>query len=346
MSARHPHPGAGRPPERPDAGAGRRAHPSDGGAGRTPHPSDARAGHTPPRPDAPPAPRVVDAHHHLWDRSAFDLPWLDDPALEPIRRDFLPADLARATAGTPVDATVLVQTVCDTRETLAFLATAGASPLIAGVVGWTDLTAPGVADDLAALRAAPGGDRLVGIRHQVQEEPDPGWLLRPDVGRGLTVLGAAGLVYDLVVRPHQLPAARAAAARHPGVRFVLDHAGKPPVATGRLTPWAEELRAFAALPNTTCKLSGLVSEADRDAWTVAGLAPYADTVLDAFGPGRVMFGSDWPVCLPAAGYTEVLDTARALTARLGPGEREAFLAATATRVYGLRPAGPGALPRT
>ncbi|TXS52825.1 amidohydrolase family protein [Streptomyces sp. t39] len=321
MSAAHPRPAPGRPAE---------GHAVPAGPGSRPGPLA--------------VPRVVDAHHHLWDRSALDLPWLDDPALEPIRRDFLPADLARATAGTPVDATVLVQTVCDTRETVSFLATAAAGGPIAGVVGWTDLTAPGVADALAELRSGPGGDRLVGIRHQVQEEADPGWLLRPDVGRGLTAVGGAGLVYDLVVRPHQLPAARAAAARHPGLRFVLDHAGKPPVATGRLTPWADDLRRLAALPNTTCKLSGLVTEAGRDGWTVAGLAPYADAVLDAFGPGRVMFGSDWPVCLPAAGYAEVLDTARALTARLDPGEREAFFAGTATRVYGLRPAvqGPSA----
>ncbi|MFB8208698.1 amidohydrolase family protein [Streptomyces sp. NPDC056010] len=281
-------------------------------------------------------PRVVDAHHHVWDLAVRDQDWITGEALAPLRRDFTLEDLEPEARAAGVSATVLVQTVTVAGETPEFLALADRSELIAGVVGWTDLTAPDIADTLAALRELPGGDRLVGLRHQVQSEPDPEWLLRPDVLRGLAAVAAAGLVHDLVILPHQMPAATRAAAALPGLVLVLDHAGKPPVATGRTRPWADDLRAFAALPNTVCKLSGLVTEADWGAWTPEDLRPYAETVIDAFGPGRLMFGSDWPVCRLAATYTEVLDTARALIQELSEDERAAVLATTAERVYGLR----------
>ncbi|WP_330454856.1 MULTISPECIES: amidohydrolase family protein [unclassified Streptomyces] len=283
-----------------------------------------------------PGPRIVDAHHHVWDLSVRDQDWITGEALAPLRRDFALADLEPEARAAGVSATVLVQTVTVAEETPEFLALAESSELVAGVVGWSDLTAPDIADTLAALRELPGGDRLVGLRHQVQGEPDPEWLLRPDVLRGLAAAADAGLVYDLVVLPHQLPAATRAAAALPGLVFVLDHAGKPPVATGRTEPWADDLRALAALPNTVCKLSGLVTEADWRTWSTDDLRPYAETVIDAFGPGRLMFGSDWPVCRLAATYTEVLDTARALIRDLGEEERAAVLATTAERVYGLR----------
>ncbi|WP_333733915.1 amidohydrolase family protein [Streptomyces sp. IBSBF 3010] len=281
-------------------------------------------------------PRVVDAHHHVWDLAVRDQDWITGEALAPLRRDFTLKDLEPEARAAGVSATVLVQTVTVAGETPEFLALADRSKLVAGVVGWTDLTAPDIADTLAALRELPGGDRLVGLRHQVQSEPDPEWLLRPDVLRGLAAVADAGLVHDLVILPHQLPAATRAAAALPGLVLVLDHAGKPPVATGRIRPWADDLRAFAALPNTVCKLSGLVTEADWDTWTPDGLRPYAETVIEAFGPGRLMFGSDWPVCRLAATYTEVLDTARALIQDLSEDERAAVLATTAERVYGLR----------
>ncbi|MFC9947571.1 amidohydrolase family protein [Streptomyces pratensis] len=282
---------------------------------------------------------VIDAHHHVWDLAVRDQDWITGEELAPIRRNFTLADLEPEARAAGVAATVLVQTVTVADETPEFLALAEDSALVAGVVGWTDLTAPGVADTLAALRALPGGGRLVGIRHQVQGEADPEWLLRPDVLRGLRAVAAAGLVYDLIVRPHQLPAAVRAAAVLPELTFVLDHAGKPPVALRSTHPWADGLRALAELPNTVCKLSGLVTEADPLSWTVEDLRPYADTVIDAFGPGRLMFGSDWPVCRLATGYAEVLDIARELTGRLGEDERGSVFAGTAQRVYGLR--GPG-----
>ncbi|MEY9886843.1 L-fuconolactonase [Catenulispora sp. MAP5-51] len=278
---------------------------------------------------------LIDAHHHLWDLDVRDQPWLTGPDLAPLRRSFLAADFADAAGPAGVVSSVVVQTVTDPDETPELLATAEDSPLILGVVGWTDLTAPDAADRLARLRAGRGGDRLVGIRHQVQGEPDPDWLTRPDVLRGLAAVAAAGLVYDLVVTAGQLPAATRAAAAVPDLRFVLDHLGKPPIASGQLEPWACAVRDLAALPNTVCKLSGMVTEADWHHWTPAGLRPYADTVLDAFGPDRVMFGSDWPVCTLAASYDEVVATAGELTAALTEAERRSLFAGTAADVYGL-----------
>ncbi|MFI9341782.1 amidohydrolase family protein [Streptomyces sp. NPDC052773] len=278
---------------------------------------------------------IVDAHHHLWDLSVRDQDWITGPELAPLRRAFTVDDLRAETTTAGVGRTVLVQTVTVPAETPELLALADGHDLIAGVVGWTDLTRPDVADELARLRALPGGRHLKGIRHQIQAEPDPEWLLRPDVRRGLAALADAGIVHDLVVRPHQLPACVRAAAAHPDLIFVLDHLGKPPVAAGATEPWAGSVRALAALPNTVCKLSGLVTEADLASWTVDDLRPYADVVLDAFGPHRLMFGSDWPVCTLAATYGEVLTTAAELTAALSEAERAEVFAGTATRVYGL-----------
>ncbi|MER7847871.1 amidohydrolase family protein [Kitasatospora sp. NPDC096077] len=279
---------------------------------------------------------IVDAHHHLWDLSVRDQDWLTGDQLAPLRRDFSLADLHPEAAAAGVRASVLVQTVTVAAETPEFLALAAGDGLVAGVVGWTDLTAPEVADRLAALRELPGGERLVGIRHQVQGEPDPDWLVRPDVLRGLAAVADAGLAYDLVVLPHQLPAATAAARAVPHLTFVLDHLGKPPVASGELEPWARRLRRFAALPNTVAKLSGLVTEADWAHWTIPDLRPYADLALEAFGPDRLMFGSDWPVCLLAAPYGRVLATARELTSALGTDERAEVFGGTAVRAYDLR----------
>ncbi|MFJ6551304.1 amidohydrolase family protein [Streptomyces luteogriseus] len=275
---------------------------------------------------------VVDAHHHVWDLSVRDQDWITGPELAPLRRDFTMKDLASEARAAGVARTVLVQTVTVPEETPEFLALAYEHDLIAGVVGWTDLTRPDIADELARLRALPGGRYLKGIRHQVQGEPDPEWLLRPDVHRGLTAVADAGLVYDLVVLPHQLPACARAAAALPGLTFVLDHLGKPPIATGALEPWATGLRALAALPNTVAKLSGMVTEADPASWAVEDLRPYADVALEAFGPGRLMYGSDWPVSTLGAAYGDTLDLTRRLT---DPHDHPQILETTATRVYGL-----------
>ncbi|MFJ9373327.1 amidohydrolase family protein [Streptomyces sp. NPDC101455] len=278
---------------------------------------------------------TVDAHHHVWDLSVRDQDWITGPELQPLRRDFTVTDLAPEARAAGIDRTVLVQTITVAEETPEFLALADAHDLIAGVVGWTDLTRPDIADELARLRELPGGHYLKGIRHQVQGEPDPNWLLRPDVRRGLTAVADAGLVYDLLVLPHQFPAAVEVAAALPQLTLVLDHLGKPLIASGQLEPWATSVRSVAALPNTYCKLSGLVTEADWKTWSTQDLHPYADTALDAFGPGRLMFGSDWPVCTLAATYGQVADAAGELTDDLSAAERAEVLEGTAIRVYGL-----------
>ncbi|QFR98169.1 amidohydrolase family protein [Streptomyces tsukubensis] len=278
---------------------------------------------------------MVDAHHHVWDLSVRDQPWITGEAMRPLRRNFSVAELAPQAAAAGADRTVVVQTVPEEDETVELLALAEGAGPVAAVVGWTDLTDPRVADRLAALRARPGGRYLRGIRHQAQDEADPRWLCRPDVRRGLRAVAEAGLVHDILVTPVQLPAAVETVAALPGARFVLDHLGKPPVATGELRPWADDLAGLAALANVDCKLSGLVTEADWHHWTVDGLRPYADHALRVFGPGRVLFGSDWPVCTLAADYAGVVDAARRLTAHLTPAERQAVFADNAVRVYGL-----------
>jgi L-fuconolactonase len=273
----------------------------------------------------------VDAHHHLWDLGVRDQSWIDE-SMSVIRRDFSVADLAGVSS---VDRTVLVQTVTVPEETPEFLAVAESSDLVGAVVGWVDLTADSVADDLAALAAVPGGQWLRGIRHQVQGEPDPRWLCRTDVHRGLRAVEDAGLLYELLILPHQLPAAVETVAAFPNAQFVLDHCAKPPIAHGDLEPWASTLKELAGFGNVTCKLSGLVTEADWTQWTVDDLRPYADVVLDAFGPQRLMFGSDWPVCLLAASYSDVVRAAEDLTAALSPAERALIFGETAAGIYRL-----------
>jgi L-fuconolactonase len=277
----------------------------------------------------------VDAHHHLWDPAVREQTWMEGPAMDPVRRKFSLDDLAPLTQAAGVTATVVVQTVAVPEETPEFLAVAAGNELVAGVVGWTDLTSPAAADALAALRERPDGVWLKGIRHQVHDEQDPRWLCRDDVRRGLSAVADAGLVYDLLTRPPQLPAAIETVAALPGLSFVVDHISKPSISSGELEPWATGLRELASFPNVTCKLSGMVTETSWTDWTIDDLRPYADVVLEAFGPDRVMFGSDWPVCLLAASYGQVVEAAEALTAGLTGQERDTVFGDTARRVYHL-----------
>jgi L-fucono-1,5-lactonase len=283
---------------------------------------------------------LLDAHHHLWDPARRAYPWMDE-SCAPIRRRFGPEDLDATAGPHGVEQTVLVQTVSSVEETEELLAVAATAPRVAGVVGWVDLAAPDVADALAALQAAPGGGALVGIRHQVHDEPDPAWLLREEVLRGLAAVADVGLVYDLLVRERELPAARAAAGRLPQLGFVVDHLAKPRIREGVTSPWAGELAAIARHPNVACKVSGLVTEAAWDAWTPAQLVPYVRHAVQAFGPARLLFGSDWPVCLLAAGYGEVLAAAEEALERAGlaVAERQAVFGANARRVYALQDQG-------
>jgi L-fuconolactonase len=277
---------------------------------------------------------IIDAHHHVWDLSTRDQDWIRGAGMAVLRRSFSMADLRAEAERAGVTGSVLVQTVTVRNETPDMLALAAADPLVSAVVGWADLTAESIADDLAALVSGPGGGYLSGIRHQVQSEPDPDWLRRPDVLRGLHAVAAAGLSYDLVIRPHQLPSASYAAGAVPELFFILDHAGKPPIAGGELEPWAGSLRELAARPNTGCKLSGLVTEAAPGAPSAA-FRSFTDVILSEFGPARVMFGSDWPVCLLASDYASVVALAQTLVADLSEAEQAAVFAGTAARVYGI-----------
>ena len=247
--------------------------------------------------------------------------------LAAIRRPFGPGDLRPLLEDNGVDRTIVVQTISSLDETREFLHTAAANDFVAGVVGWVDLTSPSVAETLASV----AGNLLVGIRHQVHDEPDARWLLRDDVQRGIRAVGEAGLVYDLLVRTRELPAALETVRRNPGVSFVIDHAAKPHIARGSWDgEWEERLAPFSDEPNVACKLSGLVTEADWRSWIPEQIEPYVRRVVGWFGPERCMFGSDWPVCLLAASYAQVIDAMRQVT-----GLDEAIFGGTAQRVYGL-----------
>jgi L-fuconolactonase len=276
--------------------------------------------------------RRIDAHHHVWDLDVRRQPW--QPERSVLRRTFTIEELEPQLAASGVDGTVLVETVNVAAETPELLALAAKHDRVRGVVGWVDLTARDVPDRIAELRESPGGNRLVGLRHQVQDEPDPRWLARPEVLRGLAAVADAGLVFDLLVLPHQLDAAVHAVRETDGGRFVLAHLGKPHIATGLMQPWARNVRELAAYGNVACKLSGMVTEASPE-WTHKDLGPYAAHVLSVFGPDRVMAGSDWPVCLLRADYATVWNATELLVAGLSAGERDRVLGGTATGWYGL-----------
>ena len=281
---------------------------------------------------------IVDAHHHFWDPARATYPFLTDE-LAAIRRRFGPDDLQPLLEAAGVERTILVQTRSDLGETREFLATAAAMTFIGGVVGWVDLADPAAADAIAELRAGPGGEKLVGIRHQVHDEPDAGWLARPEVRRGLRAVGSAGLVFDLLIRPREMPVTLATVRALPDVRFVIDHLAKPPIASGEVGPWADLLRPFGTEQNVWCKVSGLVTEADWASGRPTDLVPYVERAAETFGPDRLMFGSDWPVCLLAASYAEVLASARFALADLRDADLERVFGGTATAVYGLDRAG-------
>lgn len=286
-------------------------------------------------------PTVIDAHHHFWgDPTPDKYPWMTDE-LAAIRRPFGPEQLRPLLSANRVDRTVLVQTRSSLEESKEFLEIAAGSGFVAGVVAWVDLTSPDVGDQLATLRSLPDGRLLVGIRHQVHDEPDPGWLLRPEVRRGLRAVAEANLTYDLLVKEAQLSAALATAQALPELRFVIDHIAKPNIATGpEDAGWAAGMAPFGALPNVACKLSGMVTEADWRRWRPTDLAPYVEKVLTWFGPRRLLFGSDWPVSLLAASYDRVIGTVRELLAELPETDRSEIFGGTATMVYRL-PEGVG-----
>ncbi len=277
----------------------------------------------------------IDAHHHFWDPARYSYPWMAGDVMDPVRRAFTPDDLRGVLAEEHIDGTVLVQTLSSTQETREFLELAAATDFVHGVVGWVDLTSPSVADELDALLDGPAGRWLVGLRHQVHDEPDPDWLTRPDVHRGLAAAAARGLTYDLLVRARELPAAVETVRKQPELRFVLDHIAKPRIADGRDDPWTQRLPALAAQPNVTVKLSGMVTEADWATWSPADLRPFVGQVAGWFGPERLMFGSDWPVCLLAGSYHSVLGGLTEALPVMSPAELDQVFGANAQRIYQL-----------
>jgi L-fuconolactonase len=277
---------------------------------------------------------VIDAHQHFLDPERVDYSWIAG-SYEPLRRPYGPAELRPDLDAALIDRTIAVQARNELDETDTLLRLAAEDPRIGGVVGWVDLTDPAVGEVLATVRARSDGGRLVGIRHLVHDEPDPEWLIRPDVERGLAAVADAGLAFDLLVRPRELPAALVAVDRHPDLSFVVDHLAKPSIAAGEMEPWASLLRPFGARPNVSAKLSGFVTEMDWTGWSSAELIPFVGFALEVFGPERLMFGSDWPVCLLAGSYEQVVS---ALLDALGdiPGaDRATIFGKTAQRVYRL-----------
>ncbi|MEU4400908.1 amidohydrolase family protein [Micromonospora orduensis] len=280
---------------------------------------------------------TVDAHHHLWDDPS-DHPWLDDVRMRSIRRPFTVAQWQAQLRAAQVDRSVLVEGGrCDEAESDDLLRWAAEAPQIVGVVLWADLTGPGLEARLARHLRRSGGERVVGVRAQIQAEPDPDYLDRPDVRHGLRVVATAGLAFDLVVRVDQLPAAARAAAALPHVRFVLDHLGKPEISAGvkGFTRWRGPLAALADLPNVTAKVSGLVTEADWVSWRAADLRPFVREAVVRFGPERLMFGSDWPVCLLAGSYGRIRAALHQVLPPLSEAASQAIFGGTAARVYRL-----------
>lgn len=278
---------------------------------------------------------VVDAHQHFWDPSRATYPWMTDE-LAPIRRPFGPEELRPELVRCGVDMTVLVQTRSSLEETRQFLEIAATSDIVAGVVGWVDLKDPALAETLAGLRGGPGGDRLVGVRHQVHDEPDPDWLRSREVRRGLVAVADAGLTYDLLVRAREMPAALDVTAELPQLRFVLDHIGKPAIRGGRDQLWEDRLAPLGRLSNVHCKLSGMVTEADWRVWQVEDLVPFVRQVRSWFGDRRLMFGSDWPVCLLAASYEQVVQALRLALGDIEPAALERVMGGNAIDFYGLK----------
>jgi L-fuconolactonase len=274
---------------------------------------------------------VIDSHQHFWKYDAAEYGWIDE-SLSALRRDFLPPALAHEMAGARVGASIAVQARQTPEETRWLLELADRHPFIAGVVGWVDLQSTDVEAELERVSHHP---RLVGLRHIVQGEPD-GFFDRPAFRRGIALLERYGLTYDILVYARQLPAAVTFARAFPRQRFVLDHLGKPDVRANGYGEWRGHFGDLAALPNVCCKLSGLVTEADWRAWTPAQLRPYLDAALESFGPSRLMIGSDWPVCLAAASYRDVIDLVRDAIAEYSTDERERILGGTANDFFRLK----------
>jgi len=272
----------------------------------------------------------LDSHQHFWNFSAEQYPWMKPGWL--IRRDFLPPDLAAEQKKVGLDGCIAVQARQTLEESRWLLALADHHGIIKGVVGWVDLRSAEVEAQLARFAAHP---KFRGVRHVVQDEPDDRFMLREDFLRGLGRLKQFKLTYDLLIFPKQLPAAIELARRFPDQPFVLDHMAKPLIRDGTVKPWGTHIRELARLPNVWCKVSGLVTEARWQGWKNEDFKPYLDVVFECFGVNRLMFGSDWPVCLLAGGYEQVFRLAEGYVQGLGVEQQSAFFGGNAARFYGV-----------
>jgi L-fuconolactonase len=270
----------------------------------------------------------IDAHHHLWTLARGDYGWLT-PALQPIYRDFALADIAPHLDAAGIEGTILVQAAPTEAETMFLLEIAEGAEVVRGVVGWTDFDA---ADGVTRIEALAARELLVSLRPMVQDIADDDWLLRPVLAPLLRAMARHHLVFDALVLPRHLPRLLQVIDRHPDLTFVLDHFGKPHLATGEIADWRRDVALLAERPNIVCKLSGLVTEARPD-WQIADLRPAVDHVLGCFGPRRVMWGSDWPVVNLAGDYARWLAAAETLLADLSVDEQADVFGETAARVY-------------
>jgi len=273
----------------------------------------------------------IDAHQHFWKYSSVEYDWIDE-WMAAIRRDFLPADLRREISQARVDGVVAVQARQTVEETEWLLQLANENGFIRGVVGWVRLRDPDVGKVLKKLAVNP---KLRGVRHVVQTEPDDRFILGSDFNRGIKLLKQFGLTYDILIYERQLPPAIEFVDRHPDQVFVLDHIAKPRIRDNLLEPWRKNIRELARRENVYCKFAGLVTEAHYEQWTEDQLKPYVDTVLEAFGPRRLMFGSDWPVCLVACSYTRWHEIVTRFVSRLSANDQAWIFGKTAIKAYGL-----------
>lgn len=274
---------------------------------------------------------IIDAHQHFWQYSPQQHAWISDE-MAVLKQDFLPAHLKAVYQQYGIDGCVAVQADQSEAETAFLLGLAEQHDFIKGVVGWVDLRA---ADVEERLQYFSGFTKLKGFRHIVQDEPAPDFMLRPDFQRGLALLQPYGFTYDILIYPTQLEAALKVVERFPGHHFVIDHIAKPYIRAGQMGAWAEYMKALAANPRVFCKISGLVTEADWRHWTVESFFPYLDIVFEAFGTERLMFGSDWPVCLLAADYGQVKGILERYAKPLSGREKAGIWGGNAAAFYGL-----------
>ena len=274
---------------------------------------------------------TVDSHHHFWDLAKFHYDWMP-PGDSALTRNFLPDDIRPLLESNGIDRTVLIQAHESIEEARWFLELADSNDFIAGVVVWVDLVDPDVGHVLDELMKQP---KLVGVRHGVEHDADQAWLTRDASIRGLKELAARGIRYDLLTRPHQLEYVPAIAEKIPDLKMVVDHISKPPIASGEMEPWATDIASVAAIPGIYCKVSGMVTEADRSNWKPDDLKPYVRHVIDIFGFDRLMFGSDWPACLLASSYDDVVGAALEAVGELSAGDRAKLMGRNTIEFYGL-----------